>query len=204
MVPTAHSACLTTALILMGGCAGPASAPTGPAPDGSGPTEVVWQRAPLSDLPPGLADDLAPETSDADCEGGGDGAWDPTPPTSVDGSVLTASLTCGLFDGSGLKSWVMDGGVWLEQPGGSVSMHPEVQPCLEPGPKELVWTPDGDIEFDSASWQHAFKPTASPWLWLGQGRPYHDLDDACLDGLESLGLTLPIVMSLEVLAVTPP
>lgn len=198
-------AALVAAVGLLAACAPPAH----PGPDTLGGQEPLVDpplTTPRAHLPGAEADPASPWSeppADADTDCPSD--WDPTPPADlIEGTTLVAELTCGLFEGSALKSWAFDGSVWLEQPGGLVEVRPEVIPCMQPGPKELVWTPDGDIEFDSASWQHAFKPTATPSLWLGQGTPYHALDADCRDALDELGLELPVTMTLEVVAVLTP
>ena len=195
----------TTMLLLLAavaGCApmgldGGADQPEPGEPEDAPRTAVSWlehqTRAPDGDLAP-------PDAGATSAED-----WDPTPPVDLPhGTVLVGSLTCGLFEGSAVKNWVNDGTAWLEQAGGSVTIRPEAAPCMAVGPKELYWWENGDIEFDSASWQHAFKPTATPGLWLGGGTPYHSLNAACLEGLSALGLDVPVTMSLQVLAVLPP
>jgi hypothetical protein len=131
-------------------------------------------------------------------------AWDPTPPDVADGATFVGALTCGLFEGTVERRWVLADGRWDEQRGDAQSPREEVVPCLQDGDKVLDWLDNGDLQFLAGGWNHDLAPSTVENLWTGDGTPVDDPFPECLDGLGSLGLTLPVPFALALVELILP
>ena len=134
--------------------------------------------------------------------------WDPLAPNVVDGTTFVGVLSCGLFGGPFDRSWIKDGDAWNEPPPGPEGPtlpRPEVMPCIAQGDNRLTWhRTTGDIDFLSGGWEHAMQPVATENLWVGEGTPTEQPSPECLEGLEAVGLDLPVSFTLSLVELTAP
>jgi len=133
--------------------------------------------------------------------------WDPAPPPDVrEGSTLVGTLTCGLFESAVERAWIFDGdALWVEAPpeGEPTALREELLPCMEQSERTLTWDDDGRIEFEAAGWEHVLDPSPNTPLWFGEGEPRDLASAECLAGLRSVGLELPVRLSLSDVEVLP-
>lgn len=150
-------------------------------------------------------DPVAPGDDDDDDDGGD--PWDAGEPDVPDGTLATFRLTCGLLTGPALKVYEKDGALWnelrLEET--ETTPRPELVPCFTEGPKTMLWEQDGAIWIEAGGLGHDLAPVVtSEGRWLGGVQPLERMSGACQQALVDLGLSWPVNLSLELVALDLP
>jgi len=128
--------------------------------------------------------------------------WDPTPPATDLGAILTLGIQCALLEGNPQSAFerVSDDRWDLASGPAGTALKPELSACVDAtSDNYLLWTPDGEIEIQVAGLWHGMSPAAQPNQWLGIAEPVHETGPACDEGLAALGLSWPVNLSVEVL-----
>jgi len=128
--------------------------------------------------------------------------WDPSPPTTDLGAILTLGIQCALLEGNPQSAFerVSEDRWDLASGPAGTALKPELSACVDAtSDNYLLWTADGEIEIQVAGLWHGMSPSAQPNRWLGIAEPVHTPGPACDEGLASLGLSWPVNLSVEVL-----
>lgn len=128
----------------------------------------------------------------------GDQPWDASEPDVPNGTVMDATFTCGLMDGS-FSGWFekIDEG-WTPI-GNDAQPIMALRDCAE-GPEldpVFDWEDDGSIYFTVGSTEHWLAPKGSVDQWFGEAGPAEP-SAGCLSAIEGLGLELPVALTMAV------
>jgi hypothetical protein len=134
--------------------------------------------------------------------------WDPSPPEAIEGTRIVGQVSCGWLTGPQDVSWERLGESWLEESteGGSTTVRPELMPCFGAPANpaydhRLSWYDDGTMFFQAGGLDHDLWPIGPEMTWLGEVVPTGGPSPECLDALEAVGMELPVIMQLEIVAI---
>lgn len=129
--------------------------------------------------------------------------WDASPPEEIqDGAELEVTIQCGLMNGSGSGIFVKDGDRWNMA---YMDMHllTGLEACSdESAPVYLEWDDVPSMYIDAGGYDHHLTPMADEDTWIGEVWPRETPSEACQAGLDSLGITFPVTMTMTVDSLT--
>jgi hypothetical protein len=126
--------------------------------------------------------------------------WDPSPPDTELGAVLTLRAECSLLDGPATTLYRRASDTrWEQLPNLDNRMYPEVLACTDPQAEDyLLWMPDGEMEIAAGGVWHGLSPTVSDNRWVGTAELLNGSTPECDEALAQLGLAWPIGLSITV------
>ncbi len=131
-------------------------------------------------------------------------SWDPTEPDVPDGSTMETRFVCGFMQGGFDGYWEKQDGEW-DLVGTNADPFPELIPCLGHGPERwFVWEPDGTIHFVMGGIEHLVEPTEVEDRWMGGAWTVDEPSEECQQGLEELGLSMPLTLQLNLVSIEEP
>jgi hypothetical protein len=185
----------------------------GEAPSAEDAPEVAGEELDLEDPTDDPADDTVDGLGD-DVDPGLD--WEPLPVDAPTGAVWVGNFTCGMLRASSdfwmektPTGWRQTGRI-LGHPAMELISDEDSRPrgqigeiCFDrnnPDPS-VEWVEDGSFHFFNGHWDHDLRPLPEEGRWLGQVSPMFNPSDACRAELESLGLTIPVTLTMTRLGI---